>query len=184
MTQVRDEHITNAQITLKFGGILTISLLIARKQLKWVGKIIRMDNRQIPPKILTGFNCRPRCSGRRFRTTRDGIVDSLKLIWPKLSDNGALKEWRHFALCIGYWNKCADEVASQTDIFVKATGIVEVIVVVVIVMMQVIVMKVIEAVGVDIGKKIGMVLMKTKGGNKGARVELKTPQTILKIHRT
>ena len=116
MTRVRDEHISNKEICRQFGGIPTIERLIARRQLKWVGKIIRMDERQIPPKILTCFIGRKRCTGRRFRTTRDAIYDSLCKIWPNLQPDGDVKWWRRFAKFEGYWGKCADAVAEEAEI--------------------------------------------------------------------
>ena len=112
ITNVGEEHITNADIRRRFGGIPEIALIIARKQMKWIGKLARIDPRHVQPKILTCFIQKTRCSGRRYRTTRDGIYDNLcrgcSLIWnpletlingvgtPFLRDTGisALMRWR------------------------------------------------------------------------------------------
>ena len=78
--------------------------------------MMRMNERQIPPKILTSFIRRARCSGRRYHTTRDSICENLCCIFLNMKRDGCLSAWRNFALYPGYWNKCADAVASPTDI--------------------------------------------------------------------
>ena len=50
------------------------------------------------------------------QTFLNGIFDHLCCIWPALKPDGDLKEWRRFALFDGYWNKCADAVADQSEI--------------------------------------------------------------------
>ena len=116
MTQVRDERIKNDEVRKRFGGIASIKLIIAKKQLKWVGKIVRMDKKQIPPKILTGFIKKPRSTGRRFKTTRDGIFNNLQLLFPNLDTSGKLCQWKRFAFYEGYWDKCLTALINQSEL--------------------------------------------------------------------
>ena len=83
---------------------------IAKKQLKWVGKVVRMDSRQIPPKILTCFIRKARCSGRRHLNT------NLCLLIPALTDTGDLGEWKRWATHEGYWNKCINAMMSNDEL--------------------------------------------------------------------
>ena len=106
MTQVKEERITNVELWKRFGKIPSIQLIIAKKQIKWLGKIVRMEPKQITPKILTCFIQKPRCSGRRFCTTRDGIFSNLCLMGPDLPTTGNLGRWRKRAFYEGFWEQC------------------------------------------------------------------------------
>ena len=116
MLQVKEEKIKNCEIRKRFENIPTISLIIAKKQLKWAGKIVRMEAKQIPPKILTCFLRNPRSSGRRFRTTRDGLFENLKRILPDLDSSGNVKKWRRLATHTKFWDKCLDAVTNGDEI--------------------------------------------------------------------
>ena len=115
MTQVKEERITNAEIRKRFENIPPIRLIIAKKQLKWLGKIVRMEPKQIPTKILTCFFPNPRCSGRRFRTTRDGIHSNLCLLYPNLPTTGNLAKWRKYAFYEGFWEQCLNALMDQSE---------------------------------------------------------------------
>ena len=113
--QVKDERITNVEIRRRFENIPTIQITIAKKQLKWLGKIIRMEEKQIPPMILTCFIRRPRCSCRRYRTTIDGIFTNLCLLFPDLPSTGNITKWRKFAFYEGFWEQCLTVLVEQKE---------------------------------------------------------------------
>ena len=75
-----------------------------------------MDDRQIPPKILTSFIRKPRCSGRRYRTTRDGIYSNLQSLFPEIPSTGNLRSWRKYAFHEGYWGKCLEALVAGEEV--------------------------------------------------------------------
>ena len=113
---MKDEKIRNCEIRQKFGNMPPKGLIIAKKELKWVGKIVRMYAKQVPPKIFTCFLRTSRFSGRRFHTTRDGLFVNLQHILPELDASGSVKTWHRIAIHTKFWDKCLDALINNTEL--------------------------------------------------------------------
>ena len=79
MTQVEHLCITNTQILDEF-KIESIRDIAYSRQLKWLGKIARMENNRMPRKMLCCWLNSPRPVGRPLTTIRHTYLDALRRI--------------------------------------------------------------------------------------------------------
>ena len=92
MTEVQEKRIRNEKI-LEMINIPTMDRLVAKRQLRWLGNVSRMEENRLPTKMLTCWNDNPRPSRRPHTTIRNSMVRSLQIIDPTISNNATLKEW-------------------------------------------------------------------------------------------
>eukprot|EP00978_Attheya_sp_CCMP212_P012017 scaffold29800_cov23-Attheya_sp.AAC.1 len=104
MTQVEEERITNHQI-LKRIDIPSMENIIAKRQLKWLGKIVRMEERRLPIKMLSFRLPTPRPAHKPHTTNRNSLVRSLQILDPNISKHGILDEWFPSAQNEEEWNQ-------------------------------------------------------------------------------
>ena len=115
MKQVMDEKISNKKIRKRFYDIPDIRRMIAARQLKYVGKVVRSDDTFIPKQLLTAWVSNTRPQGRPLTTNKNSLAKSLKLLYPKsiierditgrpflmqifMDNEGSLKYWLADAL--------------------------------------------------------------------------------------
>ena len=104
MTQVEEERITNHQI-LKRIDIPSMENIIAKRQLKWLGKIARMEESRLPIKMLSCWLPTPRPAHKPHTTNRNSLVRSLQILDPNISKQGILAEWFPSAQNEEEWNQ-------------------------------------------------------------------------------
>eukprot|EP00978_Attheya_sp_CCMP212_P043669 scaffold289028_cov40-Attheya_sp.AAC.1 len=92
MTQVKEDRISNHQI-LKQIDIPSMENIIAKRQLKWLGKIARMEETRLPIKMLSCWLPIPRPAHKPHITNRNSLVRSLQIMDPNISKHGILNEW-------------------------------------------------------------------------------------------
>ena len=64
MTEVKEERIRNAELRERFFKIPTIQNQIAKRQLTFIGKVVRNSDQQLPTKLLTAWCNHKRRRGR------------------------------------------------------------------------------------------------------------------------
>jgi hypothetical protein len=74
---VKDNHIHNSEI-LKMINLPTMDNIIAKMQLRWIGKMARTDKNRLPIKMLSYWINSPRPSRRPHTTIRNTMVKSLQ----------------------------------------------------------------------------------------------------------
>ena len=104
MLQVKEEHIRNAQIRLEFNTINTISYMVIKRQLLYIGKIMRQPDDKIPGNIIFASIKGTIQTGRPQTTSRDAKCTSLRKLFPDIPDNGNLLFWGEFARDVITWN--------------------------------------------------------------------------------
>jgi hypothetical protein len=79
--------------------------IVAKRQLRWAGKMVRMDESRLPIKMLACWMNIPRPSRRPHTTTRNSLIRSLQIMDPNISRCGTLNEWFHSAKDESDWNE-------------------------------------------------------------------------------
>ena len=105
MGRVRDEEITNSEIRRRFGSIESLSVTWRKRQLLFIGRIVRLDRKLYPPLLLTATVDGKRSRGRPFHTVKDAFVDSLTLVFPSLDRRGKVSVWIDVARNATEWSR-------------------------------------------------------------------------------
>ena len=92
MYMVQNEKITNVQIKTMFYNTPSINKIIKARQLKWLGKIAKMENDRMPRKLLASWIKNPRKPGRPQLNIRNSFAKALSEFFPKMR-NAELKHW-------------------------------------------------------------------------------------------
>jgi hypothetical protein len=100
---VKDNHIRNTDI-LSMMNVPTMENIIAKRQLNWMGKMVRMDENRLPLKMLSCWMNESRPSRRPPTSTRNSMIRSLQILDPNISDDGNLRDWFHLARDESEWN--------------------------------------------------------------------------------
>ena len=103
MTEVKEERIRNAQVRERFFNIPTIQNQITKRQLVFIGKVVRNSDLQITTKILTAWCNHKQKRGGVLHSNKKSIVQNIALILPCIGKTGIMSEWVHYALDNGYW---------------------------------------------------------------------------------
>jgi hypothetical protein len=101
--QVQEHHITNESILERI-NLPNMENLVAKRQLRWLGKIARMDEKRLPLKMLSCWMQSTRPVRRPPTTNRNSLVKSLQLIDPNICDQGILSNWFQTAKDLSEWN--------------------------------------------------------------------------------
>ena len=99
MLHVKDEKITNDDIRKKFGNIKRLSHIWRTRLLKFVGRSIRQHLQSLSRLCITSCTIGQCERGRPFRTNKDAITESIRLLIPSMSITGPLKYWAGYAKC-------------------------------------------------------------------------------------
>ena len=101
---VKELHIKNDDILSMF-NLPPMENMVAKRQLRWAGKMVRMDESRLPIKMLACWMNTPRPSRRPHTTTRNSLIRSLQIMDPNISRCGTLNEWFHSAKDESDWNE-------------------------------------------------------------------------------
>ena len=94
---VRDQHITNAQVRHHFSSALLACDTISQQRLAFVGQVARQDAFCVPKKFLSAFIRRTRPVGRSNTTARHSILSDLHRILPSVDRDGLFSSWARYA---------------------------------------------------------------------------------------
>ena len=104
ITQVIDERITNESVRMRFCRIPSICNLLAKRQLTFIGKVVRNSPNQIPTRLLTAWCDHPRRQGRVLQMNKKNPCRNIQLIVPEAAKDGRLSSWAFYAFDSSYWN--------------------------------------------------------------------------------
>ena len=103
MTEVKEERIRNAEVTERFFNTPNIQNQIAKRQLTFIGKVVRNLDLQLPTKLLTAWCNHKQKRGGVLHSNRKYILQNIALILPCIGKTGIMSKWVHYALDNGYW---------------------------------------------------------------------------------
>jgi len=107
MSQVEEEKITNEKVRKIFFNIPDLRSLIAIRQCRFIGRVIRGPNNNPPKLLLTAWCNNKRVNGGQLTTNKKSIVKSLQLLLPNKMGNdkqGLLANWIDIARDKNLWN--------------------------------------------------------------------------------
>ena len=113
ITQVIDEHITNDSVRMRFCRIPSLQNQIAKRQLTFIGKVVRNSDDQIPTRLLTAWCNHPRRRGAPLQSNKKSLVRNLQLIVPSVPKDGRLSSCALYALDGSYWNHLVSQLGTQ-----------------------------------------------------------------------
>ena len=102
ITEVIEDHITNASLRMRFFNIPTIPNQIAKRQLTFIGKVVRNSEDQIPTQLLTAWSDHKRKRGGVLQNNKKNLAQNIRLIIPGAAKDGLLSTWVYFALDDAY----------------------------------------------------------------------------------
>ena len=100
---MEEERIRNTEVRERFFNIPTIQNQIEKRQLTFIGKVVRNSDQQLPTKLLTAWCNHKRRRGRVLHSNKKSIVQNIALILPCIGKTERMSEWVHYALENGYW---------------------------------------------------------------------------------
>ena len=107
MSQVKENRISNEKIREMFYHIPNLRELIAIRQCRFIGKVVRGPNCHPPKQILTAWCNNKRPTGAPIITNKKSIVKSLKILLPEEMGNnkyGDLRRWLEIATDKKLWD--------------------------------------------------------------------------------
>ena len=107
MSQVKDERITYERVRKIFYNIPDIQSLIAIRQCRFIGRVVRGPDENPPKALLTAWCNHTRVSGGQLTTNKKSIVKSLHLLLPeemKNDNQGLMSNWINIARNKKLWN--------------------------------------------------------------------------------
>ena len=90
---VIDEKITNQSVRKRFFNIPTIRHQIVKRQLTFIGKVVRNSEDQIPTKLLTAWCDNERKPDALLQKNKKNIAQNIRLIVPGAAKYGLLTTW-------------------------------------------------------------------------------------------
>ena len=87
---VIDEKITNQSVRKRFFDIPTIRYELAKRQLSFIGKVVKKSEDQIPTKILTAWYDNKRKPGAPLKNNNKNLTQNIRLIVPGAAKDGLL----------------------------------------------------------------------------------------------
>ena len=100
---MKEERITNVTIRQGFFNIPKMKHQIARRQLTFIGKVVRKSDDQLPTKLLTAWCNHKRKKSGVLQNNKKTIAHNLQLIIPRTSRDGLMASWFYFAIDQVYW---------------------------------------------------------------------------------
>ena len=100
---VIDDKITNEYVRKQFFDTPTIWHQLARRQLTFIGKLVRNSEDQIPTQLLTAWCNNKRKPGAPLQNNKNNLAQYNCLIVPGAAKDGLLTTWVYLALDDGYW---------------------------------------------------------------------------------
>ena len=109
IVQVMENRIRNEKIRTLFYDIPRAEVMIAMRQMSFLGHIVRSHVNHPPRLLLTAWCNNPRKRGRPLTCNKRILVQNLKFLYDgvdevTIDDVGSLKQWYFDALDETYWN--------------------------------------------------------------------------------
>ena len=98
ITEVIEDRITNDSLRVRFFNIPSIRNQIAKRQLTFIGKVVRNSDDQIPAQLLTAWCDHPRKRGGVLQNNKKNLAQNIRLIVPGAAKDGLLSSWVYFVL--------------------------------------------------------------------------------------
>ena len=99
---VIDKKITNKYLRKQFFNIPTIRNQLAKRQLTFIGKVVRNSENQIPTKLLTAWCDKKRKRGAPLQNNKKNLAQNIRPIVPDAAKDGLITTWVYLALDDGY----------------------------------------------------------------------------------
>ena len=87
---------------------------IAKRQLPFIGKVVRNSDNQIPTRLLTVWCNHPRRRSAPLQNNKKNLVKNIQLIVPSAASDCRLLSWVFYALDSSYWNHLIYQLGTQT----------------------------------------------------------------------
>ena len=109
ISQVKEEHIKNVFVRQKFYDIPRVRNMIAARQMRFIGKVVRGPWSRPAKRMLTACCANIRLAQRPNFHNKDLLVKNLKLLFANVHDvdidnQGSMKEWINEVMDEEYWN--------------------------------------------------------------------------------
>ena len=113
ISQVKEERIKNAFVRQKFYDIPRIRNMIAARQMRFIGKVVRGPWSRPAKRMLTACCTNTRLAQRPNFHNKDLLVKNLKLLFANVHDveidnQGSMKEWINEVMDEEYWNQLVE----------------------------------------------------------------------------
>ena len=110
ISQVKEEHIKNVFVRQKFYDIPRVRNMIAARQMRFIGKVVRGPWSRPAKRMLTACCANIRLAQRPNFHNKDLLVKNLKLLFANVHDveidnQGSMKEWINEVMDEEYWNQ-------------------------------------------------------------------------------
>ena len=117
ITMVMDEKITFQSLRKQFFNIPTIRNQIAKRQLTFIGEVVRNSEYQIPTKLLTAWCDNKRKQGAPLQNNKKNLTHNIRLIVPGASKDGLITTWLYLALDDGYRKHLIKQLGTHPSIW-------------------------------------------------------------------
>ena len=114
MLQVKDERLKNSQVRKKSGNIKNLSEIWRSRLLNFAGRVARQPSSTLSRKSLSIVMDGNRSTGRPFRTNKDALFESLRLLIPSMPHKGNIDYWIGYASDQINWEKMVKSLNHKT----------------------------------------------------------------------
>ena len=100
---VIDDKITNESVQKRFFNTPKIRHQLARRQLTFIGKVVRSSEDQITTQLLTAWCDNKHKQGAPLQNNKKNLAQNIRLIVPGAAKDGLLTTWVYPEIDGGYW---------------------------------------------------------------------------------
>jgi hypothetical protein len=104
MHKVKANRITKEQVQKRFLYIPDIIDVVHCRQLKWIGKVARMEEERAPQRLVASWCNNPRKDSRPQHAHQNSHAEAITKVIPGLPQDGRLQEWTPIAKKEQAWN--------------------------------------------------------------------------------
>ena len=97
------KKITNESVQKQFFNIPNIWYQLVKRQLTFIGKVVRNSEDQIPTQLLIVWCDNKRKSGAPLQNNKNNLAQNIRLIVPGAAKDGLITTWVYLSLYDGYW---------------------------------------------------------------------------------
>ena len=83
----------NEYVRARFNNITCLRFQISKRQLTFLGKIVRNHDSEIPTQLLTAWCNHPQRRGGPLQTNKKNVSKNIRLIVPSAASDGRLSTW-------------------------------------------------------------------------------------------
>ena len=103
----------NESVRKRFFNAPTIRHQLVRRQLTFIGKVVRNSEDQIPTQLITAWCENMRKPGALLQNNKNNPDQNIRLIVPGAAKDGLLTTWVYLALDNGYWAHLVRQLGSN-----------------------------------------------------------------------